>query len=280
MITKTIIKVKVILLSIAMLLLTSSCSYNTLNLKSREKIETLSMKVLQLAASDISLSAEKIEKYLYDISLDQTVQESLNTLSNDEDEFQKMDASRQITNILTEKLFEESQIAYAGVVNDSGYSMEYRLSMDVLSDKDSMREHIKAVKDKKGSIQWLPVVTDAANYILAGKSIRHISSGKELGTFLILLKESYFADIYKSIGYGENSSIFIMDSAGIVISTTDEGLKTAKEYAGKKITDKIVNSELQDKQGMFSINIDQIDKLVAFYYIPSMDWYIVGIISK
>lgn len=88
------------------------------------------------------------------------------------------------------------------------------------------------------------------------KPIRHISSGKELGTFLILLRESYFADIYKSIGYGENSSIFIMDSAGVVISTTDEGLKTAKEYAGKNITDKIVNSELQDKQGTFSINID------------------------
>lgn len=64
MITKTIIKVKVIVLSIAVLLLTSFCSYNTLNLKSREKIETLSMKVLQQAASDISLSAEKIEKYL------------------------------------------------------------------------------------------------------------------------------------------------------------------------------------------------------------------------
>jgi hypothetical protein len=275
--TKSISKMTVVILIIAILFLTSSCSYDTLSSKNKTKIESYSQQLLQQAGKNVSLSAEKINTYFMDITLSQTVQEGLNIILSDEDDYEKLLASRQISEMLTTKFMMRPYIVSAEIVNDSGYSDKYSISDNSL-DGDIHERIIQDAKSKKGSIYWTPMVVNNTNVIIASKEIKDISSGKRLGTFIIELKESYFSDIYKSIDYGMDSSIFIIDSNGKVVSTTDDGLEIAEKYKEKALTDKIIDTKSPNNQNVFFIKINEVDEFVVYSYIPSLNWYIVGVV--
>ena len=270
-------KITAVILILSLAFLTSSCSYDTSSSKNRAKIESFSQQILQQAGKNISLSIEKINTYFMDITLSQTVQEGLNTIISDKDAFETLVASKQISDMLTNEFITCPNIVYAEIVCDNG-NFKYSITEN-LQEKDIHNKILKDAKSKKGSISWTPMVVNNTNLIIVSKEIYDISSGESLGTFILELKESYFSDIYKSIDYGIDSSIFIIDSNGIVVSTTDDELEIAKNYKEKLLTDKIIDAKSPNNQNVFSVKINEIDEFVVYSYIPSTNWYIVGVVS-
>ena len=272
MMMKSNSKTIVAILIIAMLLLTSSCSYNTSSSKNRAKIESYSQQILQQTARNISIKAEEIEKTCMEIMFSQTIQDGIKSFSGS-DEYEILMYTNEINNLLVNNFIIDQYVSSATIIINSDSNIMYGESR-VVKNKDILNR----VTKNTGDFAWIPISINNTNLIVVSKEIRDIASGDKLGTFFIELKESYFSSIYKSIDYGSDSSVFIIDSSGIVVSTTDSELEVAKEYKEKTLTDRIIQEKSPNEKRAFTMDISGVNEFVVYDYIKSLDWYIVGVV--
>lgn len=252
--------------ALALSILLCSCSYDSLGNKEKEKIEDYSKQILEQASISISLMAEKIENQCYDIALSEQVQERTET----EDDYDKLMNSRQVSDLLVSTFITNKDIEMVFVEFSEGEIDSYRLNDYV--DYEEVKAFVKP--DKNGSFKWASVKIKERNFVVLSKNITSITTANEIGKIYIVLKDSYFQASIKNIHYGNDSRVFILDSDGKIISTTNTD--SDSEIDGSELTDKIKNYKMHSN--VFTTEINNVENLVVYSKIKERGWYVVGII--
>lgn len=129
-----------------------------------------------------------------------------------------------------------------------------------------------------GRIVWLPS-KEHKDYF--GKdyhifmAVREIKSydGTRVGTLILVLREEFFADIYKEVYFGENVNSMILTSDLFIVSSMNKDL-IGEELSGEGYLQKIARIE----EGTFVQNTGGQDFLVVFSTSQITDWKFVSII--
>jgi len=96
-------------------------------------------------------------------------------------------------------------------------------------------------------------------------------------TLFAVYNETFMSNIYKDINIGDNSHIFVIDSDGKVISSSNSSAIPINEKfsEGTLITDLLNNQ--QTGKTTFNKTIKGEEYLVTYSGIPDTDWHVVGI---
>ncbi len=116
--------------------------------------------------------------------------------------------------------------------------------------------------------------------ISVSKQIKSSISGNVLGTIVLTFSEEHFSDIYKQIDIGKSADVFIIDSAGTIVSSRDKENNPVNQlYPDKQLIENIASYSKQQKSA-FTYSIRGTDSLVAYSPIPNTNWYVVAAIPN
>ncbi len=142
--------------------------------------------------------------------------------------------------------------------------------------------------DRNGAIVWDAVGSEEEDYmvryamaqeagkkpgVLLARMIRSLEDGRNLGYMVMRANESAFADVYRDADLGAGTKIFVMNSAGRILSSTEESLPIAGNYPDPALL-KLLQQQAADRQQVF----DYGDCLVSFSLVEGADWFVVSLI--
>ena len=116
--------------------------------------------------------------------------------------------------------------------------------------------------------------------ISVSKQIKSSISGNVLGTIVLTFSEEHFSDIYKQIDIGKSADVFIIDSAGTIVSSRDKENNPVNQLFPDKQLLKILLVTANSKSPLLLIRIRGTDSLVAYSPIPNTNWYVVAAIPN
>lgn len=281
-----------VILSLIPLLITGVLSYNKSSIAIRDKISTYSKQVVDQVGKNIYRELARLEYDSVDIAFLDNVQNSLKNYGS-YGEWQKYNIEQQLQMLLVKKfsflhavsdvlLFTENKdriVAY-------GDNTMYKLDL-----MPEYREKLfKTAKDKNGAPVWTGVsqkdekhlisITDyngSRNGILLFRIINDMKNGKHIGYIGIRTNEQFISDIYRDVDIGGGSDIFVINSAGTIISSRSPGIAVAQTYQNGSLL-KDFYQNLSQGTRTFRFKSEKEDSLAAYSPIENTDWYVLSII--
>ena len=138
----------------------------------------------------------------------------------------------------------------------------------------------------KGKFVWKLQKTSLASYsIFISAQVNSLTNlGKNLGYAFEELSPKMLVNSFENVDLGTNSSIFIVDSNGIVIASEDEKL-IGTDYKDANVVGKILDTEkdltnVNDgaKLQKRCFSTGNGESLVSYAPLNGSDWYVVGVI--
>ncbi len=150
---------------------------------------------------------------------------------------------------------------------------------------DDIRKNLSALSEKqKGKFVWSLQKNSSGYLIYTSAQVNSLNTAKSLGIIFEEVNPKLFINLFKNVNLGTNSSVFIVDSNGIVIASEDEKL-IGTNYKDANVIGKILDTEKN------LANVDNAEKLqkrcfptgngealVSYAPLNDSDWYVVGVI--
>ncbi|RCW61899.1 sensor histidine kinase [Halanaerobium sp. ST460_2HS_T2] len=283
-----------LVLSLFPMLVTGIYSYQKSSQAIHDKINTYSVEVVNQVAKNIEEELTRMEYQTIEIAFSELVQ---NTLSNYEQlsEWEIYDARYRMRADMVRKFSFSEYISDVQLFTDQGDKIiAYGDTGFTLTFKDKFRNNLLAeIKNSDGAPVWkavdfrdelhqvsrvYPENTPEKSYgIIIGRTIKELYKGTQLGSVIIRVNENLFSDVYRNIDLGEGTEIFIINSAGTVVSTRNNDIAFNEKYPEFNLINKI-NENSKQTNTTFELNINQDKNLVAFSPIKDTDWFIVSTI--
>jgi two-component system, sensor histidine kinase YesM len=275
------------------LLITGTLSYYKSSSAIKSKISTYSVQVVEQVSKNIQRELDIFNNISVDISFLDTVQDTLISYKS-MSEWAKINISFQLNNIIGKKLAFSKDISDILIYTNekekiSAYDNNYLYQLNLKEEYLDML--LKTASEKKGAVVWSPINSDyevrtlktfvnsedRRNAILLSRQIRALSDGRPIGSLIMKVKETSFANVYKDIDIGKDADIFIVNSEGVIISSRNTEVEVGKQYKDLSLIEKIGEEQ---KKGMhvFRKTIGKIDYLVAYSMLQNNNWYVVSLI--
>lgn len=138
-------------------------------------------------------------------------------------------------------------------------------------------QFLEEIEVQKGRIVWIPASVceeyafqrDRTYEIVMGRTINsHDIFEKPLAFEKINVEEEYLCSLYSGIAGSGTEKVFIMDSTGAVVSSTDKDM-LGKNVSGEEFFQRIT----EQREGYFQINSGK--DTVSFYCLSDPGWYVV-----
>lgn len=190
-------------------------------------------------------------------------------------------ATEDLNQIITSKVSTISKISSLGIISKDNLRIGH---FSIGISEDTIKNLSILSNDKKGKFQWSLQKNSSGYSIYGSAQVNIIATGENFGILVEELKNEVLANIFKNITLGTNSEIFIIDSKGLIISSSDMGL-IGTNYKDTSVVEKILDKEKN------SGSIDEVTKqkeryfstfdgkaLVSYAPLDNSDWYVVGYI--
>jgi two-component system, sensor histidine kinase YesM len=281
------------ILTLIPLLITGAFSYYKSSSAIKSKISTYSVQVVEQVSKNIQRELDIFTNISIDISFLDSVQDTLISYES-MSEWSKNNIAFQLNNILGKKLAFSKDVSDILIYTNekekiSAYDNNYLYQLNLK--EEYLDILLKTASEKKGAVVWSPINSDyevrtlkaflnsedRRNAILLTREIRALSDGRPIGSLIMKVKETSFANVYKDIDIGKDADIFIVNSEGVIISSRNTELEVGKQYKDLSLIEKLGEEQ---KQGMhvFRKTIDKIDYLVAYSMLQNNNWYVVSLI--
>jgi methyl-accepting chemotaxis protein len=152
------------------------------------------------------------------------------------------------------------------------------------------KEYTELALKGKGQIVWYIQRGGRSdqNYILSLVTVYNNVTGYPLGALVVILEDSFISKTYKTINMDGSKDIFLVDSAGVVISTKNsERIKSNSPYSNNALIKELTKAKeafakVQNKDGIlmpvtghFQSSDKGINLLYSFSQVLNTDWYVV-----
>ena len=281
-----------VFLSLIPLLITGVFSFEKSSSAIRDKISTYSIQVVDQVGKNIDRELARLEYDSVDIAFSDDVQRTLKNYGSFS-EWQKYNIEQLLQTQLVKKfsflhavsdvlLFTENKDRIVAYGDDTMYKLdlvpEYRQKL------------FKAANDNNGAPVWMgvglkdekhlisiPKDNGSRNGILLFRTINDINNGQHIGYIGIRTNEQFISDIYRDVDIGSGSDIFVINSAGTIISSRRSEITVAQSYKnGSFIKD--FNQNRSHGIRVFRFKSEKENTLAAYSPIVNTDWYVVSII--
>ncbi|NQX68005.1 sensor histidine kinase [Paenibacillus alba] len=166
-------------------------------------------------------------------------------------------------------------------IYNSSKELVYDLGYDKLR-PDDIAPLVKQINDHKGNDIWTHVVTvNGVDCIVLAREIHSRSNWfHTIGYVFIAIKESlYSRDIYEDVNMGEGADLFMIDTAGSVLSSRSAAIPVGVKLSERSLMNQIALNE-KEGQRAFTAKIKDNTALVAFSYDSAAGWYLVTTIPS
>ena len=110
--------------------------------------------------------------------------------------------------------------------------------------------------------------------ILITRAIKNATTDVRESILIIMISKRIFSDIYKDLDIVANTDIFVINSKGIIVSSTNPEIAFSSEYKYPLLTQKIFQNN-SSKGEVFDMSLGGSNYLVATYPLKHADWQIV-----
>jgi methyl-accepting chemotaxis protein len=270
---RTRLIVSLIMLSVVPLLIVGYVSYTKSSDAIRSKIGSYSIQMADQVAGNISIIMKQTEKYC---------SESLISEQDDLRSFaaaggpKRLAAQNKLIDRLSQRFSTVDGVVLAGALAKD-YSTTGFGQISDLRQSDMDRFFMLSDSKKTENNGWNLI--DLQGYGSCASLVKPLISdtGERVGVFLTVLRKNSFASVFKDINLGEDSKIFLMDSAGKVISCKENLLDIGKNYPDAELI-KHFNKLPSNGERTFTIQSNGEKRLVTYSKISDTSWYIVNTI--
>jgi len=131
--------------------------------------------------------------------------------------------------------------------------------------KNKYKNLIWDIGDKSLYFDTKKGIRDNETFLSASRALRWINASKQSATLVLNINGDFLSSIYKYISKYKNSSMYIIDGNGNIISNNDTALvgkfsEISKDMHLKKIS------------GSFTTKINNINKQIIFYHLKKFNW--------
>lgn len=264
--------VSFLLISLVPLCIISTISYVKSSSDIHNKIENFSAQIMSAENVIINEGFIKIENVSTDIIESREVQEGLDEDVNPGG-IKDFKIVNSIQKKIAQKVAQMNIISGIAIIIDKDTIFGYGANN---INKSKYEETIEITDKNPYQFQFdMDTDVNGNKVILISRQIRTGTSGKKLGTITVAVKETYLSNMYRTVNFGNDSGIFIVNGNGKVISSQDnERIAIGKQFPDASLTEKIQNAR-KNNLSTFSARINGEKKLVSYKSLEEQKWYLV-----
>jgi methyl-accepting chemotaxis protein len=256
---------------------TSTVNYTRSSDALTEKMELYSRQMIAQFGSNLDLELRQIQFVIDDIISGEDVQSGLAELRKDARE----DGRYQQTNVIDRRIAHKlSLLPYIASVTirvdeRSTLGTYHSLGMDQLN----------AIIERTGESAdfHYDMIEDTATgkaFISVSKGIRSAIDGASLGVIVITVEERRIAELYDDIHFGSDSEIFILDTAGTVVSSSSPGqFRVFEPFPEHELRSRLTERKGAG-DGTFIGRLGDAESLVAYDSLRENDWTVAAAIPR
>ena len=189
-----------------------------------------SKQIIEQAENNLSSELEKHNNYAIDISNSKDVQDTLKTINESKEEYEKYKAVSDLRDVFNRRLASLKSVSFGTILLEDDvihYSVNNNLNEYLLENKEMILE---IAESGGGKPVWTSVEQGDYYHLINVKKINNISTSKKLGYMVIGLRSERFLEVYKNINLGDGADLFIIDSKGRYISNFRSKKFVSKSY--------------------------------------------------
>jgi methyl-accepting chemotaxis protein len=253
----------------------SFVSYKQSSRAIQSKIELYSVQVMNQVSQNLRLDMNHIETGMEDIITNVDVQNSLEQFTNSADN--QYAATDKIRKIIKHQITSQNYITSESIFIDNdnilGFGAEY-------FDSKQLNHMVELSKQNFNYNYSFVNYATGIPSIAVSKRVKSSISGKVLGTIILTFSDEHISDIYKNIDIGKSADMFIIDSAGTIISSRDKEKNPVNQLFSDKRLMENMESYSKQKKATFSYLHRGTSSLVTYSPIPNSNWSVVAAIPQ
>ena len=187
------------------------------------------------------------------------------------DPYEKSLIEKSVSDVMLSLINVDKYILSAYVITSDGVVFYNGYGTSVPEEDYSSIEQIALKAD--GRVVWSPTQKNQVVFNeLAFSATREIKSqdGSRAGTLVVILKETFFEDLYKNVNLAYKANNFIVSDDLTVVSSMN------KDVIGKKLEDKYLQKAVSMKKGSFIEKIGDEENLVVFSTSTITGWTFIS----
>lgn len=239
----------------------------------QSKISSYSDQVITESAKNVRTGLNQLESLSTEIMGSVEIQNTLQSYVDGESK-SEVAATGAVREMIARKISQMSNISGVFIVLDDGTLMGS--GYDGIA-PNKIKDFVdRADKDPSAFNYIQSKDTIAKNIIVISKQIKSGASGNKIGTLIVVASETFLYEIYRDINLGDNSTLFILDNNGMVVSSRDGANPPVSiKYKSESIIPSI-NESLKNEEYVFSSELNKGKNMITFRPIKSMNWYLVS----
>lgn len=265
---RTRLFISLLILSFIPLVITGIIAYSKSKASIHEKVSAYSSENMKQIAGNVDTAIKKFEGYISDIALSLDVMDGID-LINSGDKLAKVKATQDMIKYLTAKTVSWGSPLYEIYVTE-----EHRVNSKPIEDNipgEVYRSIVETTKNSNGTI-WTMVQDNKGNYcLLVSSRILRFNTDEVIGVVTIVVNPNEFSKIFRDINIGEGSSLFMLDTDGVIIASGDDSLKVGSVYDPVDLT-----AQFDSEQKPFDYVLQNGKNLVSYSRIGTRNWYAVS----
>ncbi len=232
------------------------------------KIKSYSRQIIEQAGQKIEDELGKVENYAIELSLSDEMQNRIEQIVTG-DEFTSYQAASDLSNKMLVKFYPVNSISFGVFILPNNESIWYKKVHELMHSSEAAKKLFKMVDESSKDIVWTAEKLDSKHQIVLVRKVKGITWSKDLGYLLVGIDSIQFSNIFKNLDIGDNSELFIIDSTGKVISSSNAD-EFGQIYKEEGLIQKF--SEETENTGAFDFN----KNMILYSKIKGTDWYLVG----
>ncbi|MFD0670124.1 histidine kinase [Cohnella sp. GCM10027633] len=239
-----------------------------------DKLSSYSLQVLSESAINAARELQQYETLSETIIINDAVQTGLANFSRMTD-YEQSQAITAVKDALGEQVFRLSNLSNVVILTNEGvpfYDLGYELYPN-----DQILNSLNGLGRAQGNMKWTYLRSNRDSDKIALSRIIYSADNlnEKLGYLVIVIDEQVFSrNTYEHVDLGTDSSLYIVDGNGVVVSSVDPDIPHGDTFAQEDVFASVHGGAGKT----FYATVDGQRTLVGSAYIRSADWYMIGLI--
>jgi two-component system sensor histidine kinase YesM len=242
------------------------------------KISDYSTQILDELSQNASRELEQYETLSENIIINASIQNGLRKFRNMND-YEINELQTRIKDELGEQFFRLSNLANVVILTNDG-STFFDLGYELYPNRQ-LYDMMKKTSLSPQNAYWSYLRSNRGTNIIAlsRKIFAEDDLNLQIGCLIIFIDEKIFSrNVYQDVSLGAGSSIYISDSSGMVVSSVSPDIPKGSKFGGRELFAAVKAQQRTGAARAFQVKLNGSNYLATSSYIPSADWYLIGLI--
>lgn len=250
----------------------SACSFTEPDDKYIATIGAYSMQIMHQIGRNMELELNRMEAISIEITFSDQVQAGLRKLP-EVSGMENLSIHHDLTKILLAKFSLNPSVVSARILSNKGETIESYGASSIKKEVES--KLCKEASEGKGKAIWRLADKESSKNIVLIRSMIDVESKGILGFIVVELDSRFLTNSYRDVSLGADGEIFVLDSQGIVISSSDPAIEIGKPYKNVTLSSQMLNSLMSEERELI-LSEGGKKFLVTYAQLERFGWYIVS----